>query len=283
MTGMPTTGSRRRRHRTDRVLRRRLALRSPRLGQSVWLLVAMTAAVLSAVALVRGPLQMPFSALWGSAAADGYRYTRSQGAVLLGGNGRYQVLIPFQRQIWIGSDGSGRLFEVRSDPVFFGTRDAREWQGQVGSERIDEVYGSQTLTYLDLDEVPRESTALRAFLVARADRGASLAGEIFAQVRGYLLETAPPSDVALALKAILVDEPGIEADPRGEGSIAVSVTMGSPGELRLTLILGVDGTLLREERTLLASVPSIDASPPVSLGYTDFLEAGVVERLPPLP
>lgn len=244
------------------------------------ILIVAAASILSLVALVRGPLKTPLQVLLSTAPPDGYRYTESEGITLLGGDGRYQVMVPFHRQIWIGSDGSGRLVETRGKPGYYGPNDLAEWEGAVPAERIDEVYGPQTLTYLSLSDLPRDPSRLRAYLVAHADRGQPTASEIFTLARGLLWETVPPPELARALKKVLVSEQGITVEPREGNAVSLALALGDPPELRLTMVLSEEGTLLREERMLLVAAPSIDAPPPVPLGYTDYLAAQVVDHLP---
>jgi hypothetical protein len=245
------------------------------------LVVVALALILTVVALARGPLKNPLQAALSAKPADGYRYTKSEGTTLLGGDGRYQISIHFKREIWIGSDGSGRMIEWRGDPTYFGTNDKVEWQNAPFDELVDEVYEPKTLTYLNLNDLPRDPSALRAHLLQRADPKVPAASEVFTQARSYLWETVPPSDLARAFRQVLIAEPGIAAEgvEGAGGRVKLSLLQGSPPELKLSMTLDEAGGLVHEERTLLVTAPTIDAAPPVSIGITDYLAASLVDHL----
>ena len=190
---------------------------------------------------------------------------------------RYSLNDP--NRIWIGSDGSGRLTERRGDPTYFGISDKAEWKDASYDESIDEVYEPGTLTYVALDDLPRDASALRAYLLHQADPTLPPSSEIFTQARNYLRETAAPTDLLQAFKSVLVSEPEIVAQHDG-GKVILSVMQGLPPELRLVMVLNESGAMFREERTLLVTASPIDAIPPVSLGFTDYLAAQIVNQLP---
>lgn len=240
--------------------------------------VVVLASLLTAVALVRGPLRVPLQAAFAATPPDGYRYTRSSGTTLFGGDGRYQILIRFNREIWIGSDGSGRLLERRFDPQYFGPNDRAEWKDAPFDERTDEVYPAGTLNYVRLDELPRSARELRATLVRQADPKLPISSEIVTQTRSYLLETVPSPNIALVFRDVLAGEPGIVAATHGSNQM-FRLIQGDPPEIELLIELDPNGMLVHEERTLLIGAPPIDAAPPVSLGATEFLESKVVQDL----
>jgi hypothetical protein len=246
-------------------------------GKTTAAVVAL-ASVLTVVALVRGPLRVPLEAAFAATPSDGYRYTRSSGTTLFGRDGRYQILVHFNREIWIGSDGSGRLVQRRFDPQYFGPNDRAEWNDAPFDERTDEIYPAGTLNYITLGELPRSARELRAALVRQVDPKLPIASELFTQTRNDLLETVAPPDLALAFRDVLAAEPGIVNEMHGPNQV-FRLIQGDPPEIELLIELDPNGMFVHEERTLLISAPPIDANPPVSVGVTDFLESKVVQGL----
>lgn len=59
-----------------------------------------------------------------------YWYSKSESAYLSGiGDGLgVWALVPRTREIWIVSDGSGRIVEKSGEAIFFGDRDRRIWE-----------------------------------------------------------------------------------------------------------------------------------------------------------
>lgn len=211
--------------------------------------------------------------------AGGYRYTKSVGAWLFGGAGPYAVLSPFTREIWIAHDGSGRLKQSYGDPVFFGQADRAEWDTAANVRLpIDEIHGPGELGYVDLGDLPRERRALRATLAASIDPTRHAGAELFVAISDLLRETVAPPDLARVMAEVLAAEDGIVVRTAG-GRISVSTEVDD--SLQLTIELDAQTyALLREERVLLLPAPEIDAKPPVTIGYADYLESHIADRLP---
>jgi hypothetical protein len=213
-----------------------------------------------------------------------YRYTRSEVGWLLGGSGRYMVLAPQDREIWIAADGSGRLKVTRHNPVFFGQNDRAEWAHQTVAGVADDARMPGQLGYTDLSSVPTEPTALRAAIIAGIDRtapdGESDDYDVLKAARDYLWETVPPVALRRAIFDMLMASPGIPhraaRDRLGRSGTAFSIDSSRGTRTRLTTILARDQGLLGEEQTLLDHDDAIDATPPVVIGYATYLDAQLV-------
>lgn len=243
----------------------------------LWLALAAVALALTVTALVLGPLRTPLAALLASEPADGYRYTRSSGAALVGGSGRYEVLVPFEREIWIAHDGSGRLRESRGEATFFGPNDRAEWSGTPTASVRDEVFGPGTLTYTDFAAIPSDPEDLRAHILQSAMPRVDRPSAIFATVAELLRESVPPEQVRTAADRLLATTDGITRSKDGSGNIVYTVRRDNL-EHSITLD-AVTHELLGEQKTLLFAQPSIDADPPVVTEYVTYLESREVDRL----
>jgi hypothetical protein len=191
------------------------------------------------------------------------------------------VLVPFEREAWIGADGSGRLRVRYGAPAFFGARDRQEWSSQTTARETDEVYGPGGLSVVALDKLPTEPDALRKFLQAQLDDGASHPGELLIAAAGYLRETVPPATLSRALLEVVLTTRGlhIEKVEAGAPALRFSVETGRP-RLRFAIVLAADdGRLLQEERVLLESSLDINAEPPVVVGWTRYLDQRIVADL----
>lgn len=200
-----------------------------------------------------------------------FRYTRSEGAFLLGGLSPYEVLVPQVREIWVAADGSGRLRTEYGDPIFFGDKDRQAWGAQKSKRVDDMLYGPGQLSFTDISTLPRDPTELlRSIRAARdpSDVGAgSEAWEALIAARSYLWETVPPKDLSLAAMEMLQSLNDItEArgrDPAGRDSVAFAV---ENKQFRNTIWLDPKtGALLGEQQDLLVVLPTVDAAPPVTI------------------
>lgn len=218
-----------------------------------------------------------------------YRYTRSEAAWLVSDDRhRYAVLVPRSREIWIGQDGSGRLVEDRSDPLFYGVNDRREWNATSPLEaHIDTRFARGEMAVLSADGLPTDKTALRAKLLESADQSEPESVAVLVAALGYLRETVPSTEAIGLLYDTVAHDPGItrsglatdHAARQGEVfsvDIPGSVVNAVPAE-RLTAIFDSGShRLLEEQRAFLEGDAAIDTKPPVTVGWATFYDARIV-------
>lgn len=224
-------------------------------------------------------------------APGGYRFTRSSVAWTVDGPGQYSVLVPRSRKIWIASDGSGRLREEWLDPIFFGEGDRREWTDDSAADPvIDDRYAAGELAYVDHSQVPTEVAALRRYLQARSDATTAGAPLLLSDAMVLLRETLPSPELGTAVLEVLGSSDGIQrqepvADREGREAIMLFADQPADPERNqagLQIVAYLDpatGKLLGEERILLDPMETIDAEPPVTIGWATYLESRLVDDL----
>jgi hypothetical protein len=244
----------------------------------------------------------------------GYRHTKSEGAYLSGVGGDSDhpdgiwALVPVEREIWIGPDGSGRLIESRGEPIWFGPDDKAAWVAAgspdlLGGQDSDTRFGPTppgfepgtpqpwpgSLSYENLDALPTDVGALRAVIDARAAAGGGATDyERFTIVGDLLRETVGTPQLRAALYRVAAGIGGVEligsmTDRAGRTGIAVAMTSheSSRGLERRTLVFDPNTSmLLAEEDVLLEPVEWLDADPPVIIGYNTYLVSDVVATIP---
>ena len=244
----------------------------------------------------------------------GYRHTKSEGAYLSGVGGDADhpdgiwALVPVEREIWIGPDGSGRLIESRGEPIWFGPADEAAWVAAgapdlLGGQDSDTRFGPTppnfepgtpqpwpgSLHYEDLDALPTDVGALRAVIDARAAAGGGATDyQRFSIVGDLLRETVGTPQLRAALYRVAAGLGGVEligsvTDRAGRTGIAVAMTSheSSRGLERRTLIFDPDTLmLLAEEDVLLEPVDWLDAEPPLVIGYNTYLVSDIVAAIP---
>lgn len=244
----------------------------------------------------------------------GYRHTKSEGAYLSGVGGDADhpdgiwALVPVGREIWIGPDGSGRLFESRGEPIWFGPADEAAWVAAgapdlLGGQVSDTRFGPTppnfepgtpqpwpgSLHYEDLDALPTDVGALRAVIDARAAAGGGATDyQRFTIVGDLLRETVGTPQLRAALYRVAAGLGGVEligsvTDRAGRTGIGVAMTSheSSRGLERRTLIFDPDTSmLLAEEDVLLEPVDWLDAEPPLVIGYNTYLVSDIVATIP---
>ncbi len=229
--------------------------------------------------MTNGSLQGPLSGT--------FNYTKTEGAFLLGGPGRYEVLVPQTREIWIGRDGSGRLRTTLEPPIFFGEKDRAEWQRDPKTlqKRTDDKTALTGFSYIDLRGLPNDPGALLKKILGGLDPSDAGTGpaywEVFIAAHGILWETVAPPELSMAVLVAMNGLLGIEVkehdvDLQGRPGTRFSAT--SPGgQFRSVMWLDpVAGTLLGEQEELLMPTASIDATPPVVIKRASYLVSEVV-------
>ncbi len=245
---------------------------------------------------------------------DGYRHTKSEGAWLVGIGGTSEhpngvwALVPVTRELWVKSDGSGRLIETRGEPIWFGPADKAEWIAE-GSPDLgggahtdtrfaptppDYVPGTPqawpgSLYYEDVDALPTDPAALRQLIDQRAAaNGGSTDYERFTIVGDLLRETVAAPQVRAALYRVAAGLGGVQligsvTDRAGRTGTAVAMTnaQSSRGLERRVLIFDPRTSMLLEEQdVLLHKVDWLDADPPMVIGYATYLVSDVVPSIP---
>jgi hypothetical protein len=241
--------------------------------------------------------------------AHGYRYTKSKDAyrVLYDAcslpsskrltcpapppdDWAFSVLVPHTREIWVASDGSGRLLVKSGEPRFLGPRDKSEWEA-AGSPELgrrgtsDESFGPGGLSYTDFSEYSTEPDELYDQIRRKAEgHGPSTNAEMLVLVGDLLRETVAPPDLRAALFSVAARIPDVElvgevTDPAGRRGVAVARTSDDAGFLeRNELIFDPETSeLLAERQVLLERVDWIDADPGSVIGYAVYLDSGVVD------
>ena len=224
-----------------------------------------------------------------SRASIDYRYTKSDAVWLVTDDShRYGVLVPRTREIWIGTDGSGRLREDRGEPAYFSDKSRAEWQGvNPLPGDVDDAFTPGELSMVDTMGLSTDPALLRDQLLAGKGDTERDAQVILANALAYLRETVPPPALARAIVDVVRETGGIDATPgikdaTGRVGDAFSVNVGGGDPLRYTptsrLLMIVDpvtGTLFEEQRILVDPNPLIDADPPAIFGRATYLASGI--------
>lgn len=190
-----------------------------------------------------------------------YMYTSSEEAYTSDtydvAGGGYSVSVPEQRQIWIGTDGSGRIEETFGTPVFLSPADRANWVA-AGSPALsfppsDTTYGPNQLSDgpTDLTKLPTDPKALAALISSRhIEGGPPGPAEDFTQVGDLLRETDAPPALRAALFQVAKGIPGVEqlgtvTDHSGRPGVGVGFLVNG---VRQELIFNPsDSSLIGEE------------------------------------
>lgn len=245
---------------------------------------------------------------------DGYRHTKSEGAHLsgIGGgpdhpNGIW-ALVPVSREVWIKTDGSGRLIERRGAAVWFGPADKAAWVAEGSPDLHGEPFSDTrfgptppglapgtpqawpgSLYYENVDTLPTDVAALRRVIDGRAAATEGATDyERFTIVGDLLRETVGAPQLRAALYRVAAGLGGVElvgsmTDRAGRTGTAVSMTsdQSSRGLERRVLIFDPDTSmLLGEEDILLQKVDWLDTEPPLVIGYNTYLVSEIVPAIP---
>jgi hypothetical protein len=253
------------------------------------------------------------AAMQPAGASDGYRHTKAEGAYLQGIGGSPEhpngvwALVRVNREIWIKPDGSGRVIESRSEPIWFGPADRAAWEAEGSPDfhiapHSDTTFGPTpsgvdpwtpqiwpgSLYYQDVDSLPTDVGALRHLIDERAVvNGSATDYERFTIVGDLLRETVGAPAVRATLYRVAaglsdVELMGSVTDRAGRMGTAVSMTnaQSSRGLERRTLIFDPEtSALLAEEDVLLHKVDYLDADPPIVIGYDTYLVSDIVPTM----
>lgn len=225
-----------------------------------------------------------------TAATASYRYTKSETSWLVTDDAhRYGVIVPSVREIWIGTDGSGRLKEERGDPKFLGDASRAEWASSNPlPSNTDALFRPGELSMVNTDGLSTDVATLRTQLLQGKGEHEKNAQVILTNALAYLRETVPQPILARAIIEVVRGTPGIEeesgiADANGRRGASFSLVVESGDAstkraVRSRLLMIVDatsGTLLEEQRILVDIDPAIDAGPGTVFGRATYVAGGI--------
>ncbi|HEY7946707.1 MAG TPA: CU044_5270 family protein [Acidimicrobiales bacterium] len=199
------------------------------------------------------------------------------------GNGSYTVLLPQHRQIWIGPDGSGRLFETYGQPSFLSAADHADWVA-AGSPAIptspgDSSFGPGGLSFQNLSTLPTDPSALAALIASRkVEGGPPGSAEDFTQIGDLLRETDASPALRSALYQVAAGLPGVEvlgtvADHAGRSGIGLAeVNHGDEHEL---IFDPTTSALIGEQDKVVG--PGSDEPVGTVVGWATYLQSTVVD------
>jgi hypothetical protein len=210
-------------------------------------------------------------------------YTDSTFDTAPNGTGSYTVLVPQHRQIWIGPDGSGRLFETFGQPTFLSAQDRADWVA-AGSPSIptspsDETFGPGGLSLQNLSSLPTDPSALAALIASRkVEGGPPGAAEDFTQVGDLLRESDASPALRSALYQVAAGLPGVESlgtVATHAGTSGIGLAEVSHG-VRFDLIFDpTTSALIGEQDTVVG--PGANEPMGTVVGWATYLQLTVVD------
>lgn len=227
---------------------------------------------------------------------DGYGGALSPGSPApTGPTHSFSALVPVTRDIWIASDGSGRLRESFGAPSFLSPADRAAWLAD-GSPSVrpaprnvdDTLMGKGLLWGPDLANLPTDPSALTDVINERkVEDGPPGNAETFTIIGDLLRETDASPALRAALYEVAASLPGVEfvgtvRDEAGRTGTAVAYT--SAGEEQELIFNPQTSALLGE--TYLATDPSqlgLHVSAGTVIGWSTYLEHGVVTSVTATP
>jgi hypothetical protein len=233
--------------------------------------------------------------------AGEYAYTKSEGAYFnqssMPNGTDWGALVRTTREIWITTDGSGRIRQINQTPVFLVPEDRSRWEA-AGAPPLTQLSGSETYDRhfsagqlsppLDIDGLQQgnllhlagDPSALEAAIRTIAEKNSNPLGwEMLTIVGDILRESAAPPQLRASLYQVAATIPGIELvgavkDHAGRQGTAVAA---SRDDLRLELIFDpTTSALLAEEETLRHPGKDTFAPPGTAIAYTLYLQSGIV-------
>lgn len=212
----------------------------------------------------------------------------------------YTVLLPSERESWVGPDGAARIVEIPGKPVFLSESDRRRWRagggrmaaGATKDTRYRSLPTSLAL-YADVAGLPTEPDPLEAALRRDVrtqnpppEDGYSEDGELRDRISSLLNSPASSGVLRAALYRVLARLPDVELagevrDPLGRGGIGFKSPGGYGDEAvwtsRLLIVDPRSGDVLAEQTVLERRVDWIDAAPGKVIGEIVYVEQGWVD------
>jgi hypothetical protein len=233
-----------------------------------------------------------------------YAYTKSEGAYfdeVSSGSGTWGALVRITREIWVSSDGSGRIRQTSITPVFLAPGDRALWQA-AGAHPLSELSNGATYDRqfgpgglsapLEIDGFKRNELlglannpdALSAAIQAAAKRTENPLGYEMLTIIGDLLsESASPPQLRASLYKVAATIPGIRlvgtlTDRAGRKGTAVAA---SRDIAQLDLIFDpATSALLAKQETLVHKIPDTTAPVGTVISYTLYLDSGIRRSRP---
>jgi hypothetical protein len=233
-----------------------------------------------------------------------YAYTKSEGAYfdeVSRVNGLWGALVRTTREIWVSSDGSGRIRQTSETPVFLSPGDQVRWQ-EAGAPPLSELSNGQTYDRyfgsgglaapLEIDGFDRNELlamannpgALSAAIQAAAEKTENpLSYEMLTIVGDLLSESVAPPQLRANLYQVAANIPGINlvgmvtADRAGRTGTAVAAGRGNT---QLELIFDpATSALLAKQETLVHQIPDTSAPVGTVISYTLYLNSRITRSL----
>lgn len=201
----------------------------------------------------------------------------------------YNVSFTERRQIWIGSDGSGRIVETYSNPQLGTAKDRAGWiaagRPSLAVAPVDSTFGPGQLTDgpPNLNRLPDDPAKLAALLEARKIEGGPKGpAEDFVQIGDMLREDYVRPALRAAIFTVAERIPGVRllgtvTDQDGRSGIGLAYVSHWPaqGEIgKSVLIFDPKTSKMIAEETL---VTNTKTGKTVLMAWTDYLKSGVVD------
>lgn len=216
--------------------------------------------------------------------------------------------VPEEREMWLGSKGSGRVREVSGKASLLSARQRAAWVA-AGSPRLPRAgrvstksfgkYGLGGLYFSRLSRLPTEPHRLRRWIEAHRSLGSGLTSAgttstglpplksghapVFGAIGSLLGDTFARPKLRAALYRVASELPGVQllgtvTDPVGRKGVGVAYTDATHGE-RLELIFDPKTSTLLGERNVVTSSRRSGIAVPAGtvVGYAAHLASRVVD------